>query len=332
MGGVFISYRREDSQGEALHLFNDLKERFGIDRIFMDITGIDPGKDFRKVIENAVTTCDVLIVMIGKKWIDAVDEEGKRRLEDPKDLVRIETTAALHRDVPVIPVLVQGAGMPRSEQLPAEIEALAWRNAFELRHNRWSVDVAELVTVLRKIVPGSSPISSEENKSQRWWQTVPGILKMIVGIITGITGLIGLIVALQQPQDSRKKSVLPLDLCQQLGGYAIYIKANNWHGIIGPAGIALQKTGDGSFRFATDIVFSKEMNEDLSADIKGKIAGTCQGGTISFTRKLNGSTQRYSGTISKTPAGALTIAGPFLDDKNNDYRWSGTVDNIIPTK
>lgn len=97
MGGVFISYRREDSQGEALHLFDDLKEHFGSDRVFMDVTGIDPGKDFRKVIEKAVTTCDVLLLMIGRKWIDAADREGKPRLDDPSDFVRIETAAALHR-------------------------------------------------------------------------------------------------------------------------------------------------------------------------------------------------------------------------------------------
>jgi hypothetical protein len=108
----FISYRREDSQRETLHLFDDLKKHFSIDRIFMDVTGIDPGKDFRKVIENAVSTCDVLILMIGKKWTAAVDEEGNRRLDDPKDFVRIETTAALHRDVPIIPALIQGAAMP----------------------------------------------------------------------------------------------------------------------------------------------------------------------------------------------------------------------------
>ncbi len=193
MGGVFISYRREDSQGEALHLFDDLKEHFGSDRVFMDVTGIDPGKDFRKVIEKAVTTCDVLLLMIGRKWIDVVDREGKPRLDDPSDFVRIETAAALHRDIPVIPILVQGAGMPRSEQLPSEIEALAWRNAFDLRHNRWSIDVAELVTALRKIVPGSSALSSEENKSRRWRQTVPGILMAIAGI----TAIVGLLVTLR---------------------------------------------------------------------------------------------------------------------------------------
>jgi TIR domain len=153
MGGIFISYRREDSQGEALHLFDDLKESFGADHVFMDVTGIDPGKDFRKVIDGAVGGCDVFIAVIGKKWLDEVDEAGKRRLDDPKDFVRIETAAALSRDVAVIPVLVQGVGMPRSDQLPPEIEALAWRNAFELRHNRWNVDVEELVKALVKVVP-----------------------------------------------------------------------------------------------------------------------------------------------------------------------------------
>jgi hypothetical protein len=163
MGAIFISYRREDSQGEALHLFDDLKEQFGIDRIFMDVTGIDPGKDFRKVIENAVSSCDVLIAMIGRKWLDAADETGKRRLDDPKDFVRVEAGAALRRDVAVIPVLVQGAAMPRPEQLPAELELLAWRNAFELRHNRWDVDVAELVTTLKKVVPGHAPSATALN-------------------------------------------------------------------------------------------------------------------------------------------------------------------------
>jgi hypothetical protein len=195
MGGVFISYRREDSQGEALHLFEDLKEHFGKNRLFMDVTGIDPGNDFRKVIENAVNSWDVLIVMIGKRWIDAIDEKGKRRLDDPKDFVRIETTAALHLDVPVIPVLVQGAGMPRPDQLPAEIEALAWRHAFELRHNGWGIDVAELVTALRKVLPESSTVSSAQSKPRRLWSTIPWSLASAgatIGIVTGLA------VAIQQ--------------------------------------------------------------------------------------------------------------------------------------
>jgi hypothetical protein len=187
---------------------------------------------------------------------------------------------------------------------------------------------------------------AEEPKPHGWWQTVPGILTTIVGIITGLTGLI---VALQQagvfqknpePQvpsnsptaESKNEPViLPLDLCQQLGGYAIYLDVNNYHGIIGPSGIALQQTGDGSFRFATNIVFSRETNREFSTEIKDPIAGMCQGKTISFTRKLwDASAQRYSGTISKAQAGAITIEGSFLDENDKKYLWSGRVDNPIP--
>jgi hypothetical protein len=193
MGGIFISYRREDSQGEALHLCEDLKEQFGSDRVFMDVTGIDPGKDFRKAIENAVTTCDALVVMIGKDWIDAVDEEGKRRFDNPKDFVRIETAAALRRDIPVIPVLVQGAAMPRPDQLPPDMEALTWRNAFEIRHNRWRIDVAELISGLRKTLSTPSAGSSGENISRPTWRTTPRSLAM-VGSIVAVIG----VVALQQ--------------------------------------------------------------------------------------------------------------------------------------
>jgi hypothetical protein len=134
VGRIFISYRREDSQGEALHLFDDLQNCFGTERVFMDVTGIDPGRDFRRVIDNAISSCDVFIAIIGKKWLNAADESGKRRLDDPNDFVRLEAEAALGRDIAVIPVLVQGAAMPRSEQLPLGLEPLAWRNAFELRH------------------------------------------------------------------------------------------------------------------------------------------------------------------------------------------------------
>ncbi|HEY5894736.1 MAG TPA: toll/interleukin-1 receptor domain-containing protein [Chthoniobacterales bacterium] len=170
MSGIFLSYRRDDSQGEALHLFDDLAEHFGQDQVFMDVTGIDPGRDFRKAIDGAVGRCDVLIVMIGNEWLDSKDDRGKRRLDDPTDFVRMETAAALRREIPVIPVLVQGAVMARSDQLPGELEALAWRNAFEVRHARWEVDVAELLKALKKVIKTSGtsgkPAAAESKRSE----------------------------------------------------------------------------------------------------------------------------------------------------------------------
>ena len=185
MTGIFLSYRRDDSQGEAHHLFDDLSKHLGQDQVFMDVTGIDPGKDFRKAIDGAVGSCDVLIVMIGKKWLDSMDDKGSRRLDDPKDFVRIETAAALRREISVIPVLVQGAAMPHSEQLPGDLEALAWRNAFEIRHARWEIDVAELLKALKKVVKtsatGAKPDAAEDKRSGHPIGKWPVALVLAVG-------------------------------------------------------------------------------------------------------------------------------------------------------
>ena len=146
MKGIFISYRREDAEGQAGRLFDNLSVHFGKNSVFMDVTGIEPGLDFRKAIDHEVSACGVLLAVIGKHWIDAKDESSRRRLDDPNDFVRLETATALKRDIPVIPVLVQGARMPSADQLPADLEALVWRNAVELTHARWDSDVELLIT------------------------------------------------------------------------------------------------------------------------------------------------------------------------------------------
>jgi TIR domain len=147
-GSIFISYRREDTQGEAGHLLADLRRRFGDERVFFDVATIRPGEDFRKAVEKAVGSCAVLVVVIGKKWLTAADASGRRRLDDPRDFVRFETAVALRRDVRVIPVLVQGAAMPNEEELPDDLKDLVWRNAQELSHGRWEYDASRLVKAI----------------------------------------------------------------------------------------------------------------------------------------------------------------------------------------
>ncbi len=122
MGAIFVSYRRSDSQGEAGRLFDDLVKHFGDNMVFMDVAGIEAGRDFRKVIEENVAGCGVLLVVMGPEWLNAKDENGVRRLDDPSDFVRLETASALRRDIPVIPVLVRGAGMPHAEHLPKDLK------------------------------------------------------------------------------------------------------------------------------------------------------------------------------------------------------------------
>jgi beta-lactam-binding protein with PASTA domain len=150
MRAIFISYRRNDTEGEAGRLFDDLIEEFGEDSVFMDVTTIEAGRDFRKVIDESVATCGVLLAIIGKNWLDATGENGKRRLDDPLDFVRLETVSALRRDIPVIPVIVRGATMPHADQLPEDLRDLAYRNSVELTHVRWSSDLQLLIAALRR--------------------------------------------------------------------------------------------------------------------------------------------------------------------------------------
>jgi formylglycine-generating enzyme required for sulfatase activity len=145
MNKVFISYRRENTAGEARALFNDLVERLGEDSVFMDVDSIALGRDFRSALQETTASCDLMLVLIGRNWADARDEGGRVRLENPADYVRLEVEAGLKRDIVVTPVLVQGAHMPAPEDLPAEIRDLAYRNGFELSHNRWESDVGEMV-------------------------------------------------------------------------------------------------------------------------------------------------------------------------------------------
>jgi hypothetical protein len=153
---IFISYRRQDSEGEAGRLFDDLVTHFGEGSVFMDVETIEVGRDFRKAIDDSVAGCGVLLAIIGPAWLRAQKESGEPRLDDANDFVRIETASALRRDIPVIPILVRGAKMPKAEHLPPDLADLAYRNAVELTHARWKSDVQLLVRALRSSLATSS--------------------------------------------------------------------------------------------------------------------------------------------------------------------------------
>ena len=152
MGTIFISYRRDDSQGFAGRLEDDLSERFGDDRVFRD-REIPPGTDFVSHLEAHLAKAEVVLVLIGRGWLDARDGEGGRRLDASDDWVRREIERALQGDVAVVPVLVGGARMPNAAQLPRSIAALARRQAFELSDQRWRHDLDELSQRLRQLAP-----------------------------------------------------------------------------------------------------------------------------------------------------------------------------------
>jgi chemotaxis protein histidine kinase CheA len=227
MRAIFISYRREDAEGQAGRLFDDLVRHFGEDTVFMDVAGIEPGRDFRRVIDEHVASCGVLLAMIGKTWIDATDESGRRRLEDPMDFVRLETASALKRDIPVVPVLVHGARMPRADQLPADLAELAYRNGVELTHARWDSDVQLLIKAL------SSYVQSLPKNARRVDTSVPAGAPVgepnAAGTVPSATPRTGGAVPLANARPAKKVPVIVVGsvaaLIITLAGYTWYQKS-----------------------------------------------------------------------------------------------------------
>ena len=123
-GGIFVSYRRQETSHLAGRLYDRLADRFGEGQVFIDVATIEPGVDFAEEIFRAVAACKVLLAVIGPAWLTAADERGRRRLDDPDDIVRLEIEAALSRGVRVIPILVEGAVMPTRQDLPESLAGL----------------------------------------------------------------------------------------------------------------------------------------------------------------------------------------------------------------
>lgn len=147
---IFISYRREDTAGHSGRLFDRLREQFGRDHVFLDMVGIEAGVDFVERIDKAIGSCDVLLAVIGREWLNCRDKEGRRRLDNPDDFIRAEISSALQGNVRVIPVLVEGAEMPSADALPEELKRLTRRHAVEIRDSRWDADIEALIAALRK--------------------------------------------------------------------------------------------------------------------------------------------------------------------------------------
>jgi uncharacterized membrane protein HdeD (DUF308 family) len=132
---IIISYRREDTELMVGRICDRLRDHFGRDSVMMDIDSIPDGLDFRKHIKEALKRCDVMLAVMGPRWT-AVSEDGRSRLADETDWIRIEIEAALAKDIPVIPVLVNGAAMPRPKDLPETMQDLAFRQAAPLDMRR----------------------------------------------------------------------------------------------------------------------------------------------------------------------------------------------------
>jgi hypothetical protein len=146
---IFISYRREGDAALAGRIADLLENEFGQDHVFMDVDAERFGFDFVEIINEEVAKCDVLLAVMGRNWLDAQSDDGKRRLDNAADFVRLEIAAALKRKIPVVPILVDGTKIPPADRLPEELQGLERRNALDLRNATFKTDMDRLVRAIK---------------------------------------------------------------------------------------------------------------------------------------------------------------------------------------
>ena len=152
---IFISYRLQFDSGIAGRIYDSLSHKLRSASVFMDVDRLHPGDDFAAALERSLAECRVLLVVIGPEWLEATSAVGSRRLLDADDFVRKEIRAGLlQRGIRVIPVLVNGALMPERSRLPEDLQELAGRQGFAVRHERFNADMESLGAATRAVLPG----------------------------------------------------------------------------------------------------------------------------------------------------------------------------------
>lgn len=158
MPRIFLSYRRADSQAIADRIYSYLVVQFGADSVFKDVDDIQLAQDFRAAIERALITSEVAIVIIGPRWATIPDSSGNPRLNNPADFVRLEVEMALRHVKIVIPVLVDGASMPASADLPSSLHPLVFKQAALVRHDPdFKRDMARMARAIRRAFGMAEP-------------------------------------------------------------------------------------------------------------------------------------------------------------------------------
>jgi hypothetical protein len=156
MSGIFICYRHDDNSHAAGRLYESLQRCFSSDQIFFDVDKIEPGLNFLTVIREKIAASDAILVVIGPNWLNSRDSVGQRRLDSPKDFIRLEIEEGLEQGIRVIPLLIDGAEMPTDDDLPASLKSLALLNAVPLSKSSFRRDVEHLNAALLKVVNSKS--------------------------------------------------------------------------------------------------------------------------------------------------------------------------------
>lgn len=198
---IFICYRHDGDHARTHRLYDRLRSEFGADELFMDAFTVRGGAKVREYITEQLRRCEVLLVVIGPRWLGVEGPDGGRRIDDDLDFVRLEIESALQGGAEILPLLVENARMPTARELPAALSGLADRAALELSDGRnWEADANRLVATIKEILspapapPTTTTIFSKPPPETPWWKTrIAAIVAVCVLLIAAATAIVSLI-------------------------------------------------------------------------------------------------------------------------------------------
>ncbi len=179
---VFISYRRDDTAPAAGRLYDRFCRLLGERNVFLDVGAIDAGENYEAKIREAIGKSDAILVLIGKRWMEARPGGVKPRLFDDRDQVRAEVQAALQRKALTLPLLVDGAPRPSPEALPEDIAEISRRNAPPLRFESFDNDADIIARKALGLSPGSH-LWEEPPVSRKVWGGLAGSMLAASGLL-----------------------------------------------------------------------------------------------------------------------------------------------------
>jgi formylglycine-generating enzyme required for sulfatase activity len=179
-GKIFINYRRVESLKDAQHLKTLFDKTFGAECVFLDVRGIDGGANWLQTLERQVAASEAMVVLIGKDWANLKDEHGNRRLDDPHDKVRFEISQALLRNLPIVPVSIDGAPIPKSAQLPDNLMQLTLIQAMHLRAESFTPDAEAIAQRLRVVLA-----KQRQRGVPKWVASLGVTAALIAGVAAG---------------------------------------------------------------------------------------------------------------------------------------------------
>lgn len=141
---IFICYRRSDSADVTGRIYDRLVNVFGEECVFKDVDSILLGRDYRDVLQKSLSNCNIFLAIIGNRWLHS--ESGERFFDQTDDFVRFEIETALTRNIPIIPLLVQGTSIPSEGDLPESLREFRYRNGMVIRTDPdFNNDIARLI-------------------------------------------------------------------------------------------------------------------------------------------------------------------------------------------